>query len=97
MLQAYVGIVSQQGIELFCPEDPATVRFLWRRVQRARGRSACFWSVLSDETVKLIQTTLNFGHPQEALDLLQQSARDYGFLVPHREEPAAHEIAACFR
>lgn len=93
MLQAYVGIVSQRGIELFCPEDPDTIRFLSRRVQRAQGRSACFWSVLSGEAVQIIQATLNLSHPQEALDLLQQLARDYGFLVPYSEEPVSGHIA----
>jgi hypothetical protein len=87
MLQAFVGIVSQQGIEVFCPEDPATVRFLWRRVQRERGRTACFWSVIPSEAVELIESTLNLGLTHEALDLLQQLAHDYGFLVPSCEEP----------
>ena len=58
MLQAFVGIVSQQGIEVFCLEDPATVRFLWRRAQRERGRAACFWSVIPSEAVELIEATV---------------------------------------
>jgi hypothetical protein len=93
MLQAFVGIVSQRGIEVFCPEDPATIRFLWRRAQRERGRAACFWSVLSSEAVELIEATLNQGQLREALDLLQQLARDYGILIPHREEPALRQAA----
>jgi hypothetical protein len=93
MMQAFVGIVSQRGIELFCPEDPATIRFLWRRAQRERGRAACFWSVLPSEAVELIEAALNLGQLQEALDLLQQLARDYGFLVPYREEPAIRHAA----
>jgi hypothetical protein len=97
MLQAYVGIVSPRGIELFCPEDPATIRFLWRRVQRAHGRSACFWSVLSGEAVELVQAALNLSQQREALDLLQQSARDYGFLVPHSEEPVTDNISLANR
>lgn len=96
MLQAFVGIVSQQGIELFCPEDPATVRFLWRRVQRERGRAFCFWSVIPSEAVQRIQAVLALGLSREALDLLQQLARDYGFLVPDHEEPAPCH-AACHR
>ena len=39
MLQAYVGIVSLQGLEIFCPEHPQTVRFLQRRVARTRGQA----------------------------------------------------------
>jgi hypothetical protein len=93
MLQAFVGIVSQQGIELFCPEDPATVRFLWRRAQRARGRAACFWSVLPSEAVELIEAALNLGQAREALDILQELARDYGFLIPHQEDAAPLQAA----
>ena len=93
MLKAFVGIVSQRGIEVFCPEDPATVRFLWRRAQRERGRVACFWSVIPSEAVELIEATLNLGLAREALDLLQQLARDYGFLVPYQEEPTPQHAA----
>jgi len=45
MWQAFVGIVSRQGLEVFCPEHPQTVRFLQRRVERTRGQAVCFWSV----------------------------------------------------
>ncbi|MDZ4782513.1 MAG: hypothetical protein SGJ19_19880 [Planctomycetia bacterium] len=93
MLKAFVGIVSQQGIEVFCPEDPATVRFLWRRVQRERGRTACFWSVIPSEAVELIESTLNLGLAHEALDHLQQLACDYGILVPHHEETSPQHAA----
>lgn len=96
MLQAFIGIVSQHGIELFCPEDPATERFLWRRAQRARGRAACFWSVIPSEAVELIEVALRLGLPGEALKLLQQQARDYGFLVPSRDESTPPH-AACHR
>lgn len=96
MLQAFVGIVSQRGIEVFCPEDAATVRFLWRRVQREQGRSACFWSVIPNEAVELIEATLNLGMAQEALHIMQHLAREYGLLTPGHEE-AADDRAACHR
>jgi hypothetical protein len=86
MLKAYLGIVSHSGIELFCPEDPVTAKFLERRVRRERGRTAGFWSVLSHEAVELVEAALGQGLPRLALDLLQQQAHDYGFLVPDREE-----------
>lgn len=96
MLQAFVGIVSQRGIEVFCPEDAAAVRFLWRRVQREHRQSACFWSVIPTEAVELIETTLNFGMAQEALHIMQHLAHDYGLLVPDNEE-AVVDLAACQR
>ena len=95
MLQAYVGIVSPSGIELFCPEDPATVRFLWRRVRRHPGRAACFWSVLPSDAVELVQAALLQGFPRHALDLIQQQARDYGFITPDTEEFTSRPVARC--
>lgn len=96
MLQAFVGIVSPRGIEVFCPEDAATVRFLRRRVQRERGRSACFWSVVPNEAVELIEVAINLGMPQEALHVMQHLAHEYGLLVPGHED-AAEARAACQR
>ncbi len=87
MMKSYVGIVSPLGIERFYPEDPATVRFLWRRVQRQKnGRVACVWAVLASEAAELIQMELALGWKREALDHLQQHARDYGFIVPYQDD-----------
>jgi hypothetical protein len=82
MLQAYIGIVSRRGLELFCPEHPQTVRFLWRRARRERGRVACYWTVLSAEVAEPIRTALLLGQPWDALDLMQQQAYDCGLLLP---------------
>ncbi|MHB0955687.1 MAG: hypothetical protein ACYC0X_04840 [Pirellulaceae bacterium] len=79
MLQTFVGIVSQQGIKAVCPEDPAAIRFLWRRVQRESRRTACFWSVIPNEAVELIESTLNLGLAHEARILIQQLARAFDF------------------
>ena len=95
MLQAYVGIVSRQGLEIFTPENPQTVRFLSRRAQREAGRVACFWSVVPDDTAGQIHAALRQGRGGEALALLQHQARDYGFLLPCDDvEPSATEIYA---
>jgi len=90
MMKSYVGIVSKSGIEFLYPEDPATVRFLWRRAQRQNGRVACFWGVLSGEDAEFIQIEIALGWNREALDHLQQHARDYGFIVPFREDLETH-------
>jgi len=86
MLQAYVGIVSRRGIEVFCPEYPGTVRFLFRRARRTRGGTACFWCVLADEAAKHVRTTLRFGQPQRAFEFLQTNARDIGLLPADDDE-----------
>lgn len=94
MLQAYVGLISAHGMELICPEEAATIQFLWRRARRERGRVVCFWSVIPSECVPLIEKTLNVGHAKEALDLLQQLSRDYGVLIPDQEEASSHLAVA---
>jgi hypothetical protein len=86
MLEAYVGIVSQRGIELLCPEHPTTIRFLWRRVQREPERIACFWMVAPVEGARIVQTAVCAHYPQVAWQLLLQRAHDYGCLVPDHEE-----------
>ncbi len=92
-MRAFVGIVSPRGIEHFYPEDPATIRFLWRRARRQRQRLACFWSVLPSEVAEVIQAALVLGLTQEALQLLQRLARDYGALLPEQDEPAPRSAA----
>ena len=88
MWQAYVGIISQRGLEVFCPEHPETARFLWRRAKRLHGRSVCFWTVISDDSVVEIRDTMRRGCTHAACELLQTTARDLGFLLPSDEEPA---------
>lgn len=97
MLQAFVGIVSQRGIELLCPEDPATERFLWRRAKREPGRVACIWCVLPHDALPLIETALDMGLSLQALQLLQQRAYEYGFLYPHQDDLFSRTATGYFR
>jgi hypothetical protein len=84
MLQAYVGIIGKRGIEAFWPEGPHTARFLARRARRTHG-VVCFWTVLSDDAAKHLTATLHAGRSRAALDLLQNTARDFGTLLPFDE------------
>jgi hypothetical protein len=86
MLQAYVGIITRRGLEVFCPEYPQTVRFLQRRVERTRGHALCFWSVAADEAVAQVQAALRCGEPRAALRLLEQATRAGGPLLPFQSE-----------
>lgn len=94
MLQAFVGIVSREGLEAFCPEHPQTIRFLWRRAQRERGRVACFWCVMPDETAQHVQAAIECGQLAEALLLLQQQAREYGFILPRGDNDVCYVMPA---
>ena len=82
MLQAFVGIVSREGLEAIYPEHPHSLLFLRRRTERAAGSLACFWSVIPDVAVGRIQSALRAGESAEALGYLQQQAREYGLIYP---------------
>lgn len=95
MLQSYLGLASAHGLEVFCPEQPHTVHFLWRRAQRIREPVVCFWAVVSADIAQQILVALHLGGNQEALDLLQRQSHDWGTLLPADEESAspARELA----
>jgi hypothetical protein len=93
MWQAYVGIVSRQGLEVFCPEHTQTVRFLWQRVRRQRGQAACFWSVVPDEAAAQVRAALHLGRPRTALHVLQSTARDWGHLLSPDADSTAEDSA----
>ena len=89
MLQSYLGLASAHGLEIFCPEQPHTIQFLWRRARRIREPVVCFWTVVSAEIAQQTLVALHLGCPREALDLLQRQSHDWGTLLPADEEFAS--------
>jgi hypothetical protein len=88
MWQAYVGIVSQRGLEVFCLEDPHVLRFFLRRARRIPGRAGCFWTVLADDAAARIRQSLRQGQTRAAWELVQCEARELGPLFPSDGESA---------
>jgi hypothetical protein len=88
MLQAFVGIVSREGLEVLCPEHPETIRFLSRRARRETGRVACIWSVIPEEAAAVIDAAVRQARFAEALMLMLQQAREYGSLLPPEADEA---------
>lgn len=84
MLQAYVGILSQRGVEAVWPEGPHSARFLARRIRRERS-VACFWTVISDDAAADLQDALITGDSIAALEMLQSTAHDFGIMLPSDE------------
>lgn len=95
MWQAYVGIVSRRGLEIFCPEHPQTVRFLQRRVERCRGQALCFWSVAQAEAVAQVEAALCADERRVALRLLDEATRDGGPLLPFPEDATQTWVLRC--
>jgi len=89
MLQSYLGLASAHGLEVFCPEQPHLVHFLWRRARRLREPVVCFWTVISAEAAQQILVALHLGGHHEALDLLQRQSHECGRLLPEDEEVSA--------
>lgn len=85
MWQAYVGIISQRGLEVFCPEYPETARFLRRRANRLRGGALLFWAVIAEDSAAEIHAAVRQGFLRAACELLKTKARELGMLLPDEE------------
>ncbi|MDX1967093.1 MAG: hypothetical protein SFV23_07985 [Planctomycetaceae bacterium] len=97
MLRSYLGLASAHGLEVFCPEQPQAVHFLWRRARRIHEPVVCFWAVVSAETAQQTLVALHLGGSREALDLLQRQSHDGGTLLPADEEASSPERAHALR
>jgi hypothetical protein len=86
MLQAYIGIVSHRGLEAFWPESPHTVRFISHRAKRIHRGAACFWTVIPVNAAVHIQEALNGGQTEAALEVIRDTAREIGGLLPFDDE-----------
>lgn len=86
MLQSYVGIISQRGLEVFCSETPDAVQFLRRRAARNPSHKVCFWSIVPDDAVQQVQSALRQGRFADALSLVEQHSREYGLVSPRENE-----------
>jgi hypothetical protein len=95
MLQSYLGLATAHGLEIFCPEQPDIVHFLWRRACRLREPVVCFWAVVSADVAQQIFVAVHLGAHREALDLLQRQSHEWGSLLPTDDDvEAARGIAA---
>jgi hypothetical protein len=87
MINSYVGIASQEGLEVFVPEHEHVVRFLARRA--GRRHAACYWAVMPEEAAAEVRRLLDLGEPYEALLALNLVATQIGPLLPHPPDPAS--------
>ena len=89
MLQAYVGVASNQGLALLCPEHDRTRLSVRLAVRSCTGRIG-FWAVLDESDVRSVQALFQSGYRHEALAMLNRCARDIGRILPSdpvRSEP----------
>lgn len=79
MRSAYIGLVSQHGLETLLPENPATRR--WSLAQCQTFLGACIWAVIDQESADELQTLLTEGERRAALSGLTSVAAAVGPLV----------------
>lgn len=88
MRQAFLGIITNRGLEVFCPEHPDTFRFLWRRARRLSAEAECIWCVLLAEDAVLVQQNIARFHTKAALEILNRTSLEAGILQPTTQIPA---------
>lgn len=81
MPKAYIGIASPQGLTVLQPERDDTLAWLQRSVG-AGTREVGFWAVLGDTDARCVRALVLGGRRQEALWLLDRSAKDLGRIDP---------------
>jgi hypothetical protein len=69
-MQAYIGIMSRQGVEVICREHPDTTAWLRLQAERIRGEAVCFWSVIPKDDVAAIRFALEQGWRADATSFL---------------------------
>lgn len=86
MLNAYLGIVSSNGLDVMVPEHEHTLVFMLHRLAHRARRGECgVWFVLPQEVAGEVAWLLEAGERREALRWAQLAARDYGVLLPERK------------
>jgi len=86
---AFVGIVTNRGLELYYREGEHTARFLIARLRRFQHPGACcVWFVMDAVFDDVLDALLRAGHPDGAWALVQDAAREYGPVLPDGDFPA---------
>jgi len=82
MFNAYVGIVSREGLNVLHLERADTVRHVGRSAGARNGLG--FWAVIPEAEAQIVRFLLGEGEQDSALRYLDQSAREIGRLLPNR-------------
>ena len=92
MLQNYLGIVSNHGLELLFPESDYVRRCLTQLAyKQLPARRICCWAAIHTAVVSEIQGQLDGGETDLALQLLQASAHFFGPVLPSDNSPSLDE------
>lgn len=88
MNRAYIGIVTQRGLEAYYREGEHTAHFLLARLRRcSQPQACCIWFVMDDAFDAVLVELLAAGHPDGAWGFVQDAAREFGMVLPDGDYP----------
>jgi len=88
MNRAYIGIVTQRGLQAYYREGEHTARFLIARLRRCnQPKACCVWFVMDDTFDAVLVELLAAGHADGAWAFVQDAAREFGMVLNDRNHP----------
>ena len=92
MTNAYLVVLSREGVEIITEENAHARHFLLRRCFSVScGREVCFWALLPTEKAEAIRWLILYGERLAAHWLLNESAVDSGMIAPACDEDSLLE------
>ena len=83
MYDAYVGLVTQWGLESLVPETDRARFTLFNRLRREpRSRACGAWFVVDRSIAQAAEALIDSGECNAAQRLLEERSRDAGVLLP---------------
>lgn len=92
MTDAYLVVLSAEGVEKIAEENAHARHFLLRRCFSVScGREVCYWALLPTEKAEGIRWLILHGERLAAQWLLNESAIDSGLIAPVDDEESLPE------
>jgi len=92
MTDAYLVVLSTEGVEIITDENTHARHFLLHRcISVSCGREACYWVLLPTEKAEAIRWLILHGERLAAHWLLNESAIDSGLVAPFDDEESLPE------
>ncbi len=92
MTDAYLVVLSAEGVEIITDENAHARHFLLRRCFAVNGgRESCYWALLPTQKAEAIRWLILHGERLAAHWLLNESAIDSGLVAPIDDEGSLPE------
>ncbi len=92
MTDAYLIVLSSEGVEIISEENAHAKHFLLRRCFAVNdGRESCYWALLPTKKAETIRWLILHGERLAAHWLLNESVIDSGLITPIVDEDSLPE------